>query len=68
MFWDWLNERVLVVECLTNQISTQLVQDRFPVRENMHLLSDSDIVNLLLKTNRGETEGLILLFLYFVVL
>ena len=56
------------MECLTNQISTQLVQDRFPVRENMHLLSDSDIVNLLLKTNGGETEGLILLFLYFVVL
>ena len=48
---------MLVVECLTNQISTQLVQDRFPVRENMHLLSDSDIVNLLLKTNGGRNRG-----------
>ena len=54
---------MLVVECLTNQISTQVVQDRFPVRENMYLLFDSDIVNLLLKTIEGETEGLILLFL-----
>ena len=29
-----------------------MVRDRFPERQNMNLLFDSDIVNLLLKTSR----------------
>ena len=47
---------------LTNQISFLTARDRLPVRENMNLLFNCDIVNLLLNTNGGETEGLILLF------
>ena len=34
-----------------------------PGRGEYNFLSDVDIVNLLLKNNGGETEGLILLFL-----
>ena len=34
----------------------------------MNVLYDSDIVNLLLKTKGGETEGLIMLMLQFGVL
>ena len=34
----------------------------------MNVLYDSDIVNLLLKTKLGETEGLIMLMLKFGVL
>ena len=40
----------------------------FPGRGEYDLLFDDDIVNLLLKSNGGETEGLILLFLLFGVL
>ena len=40
-----------------------MVRDRFAGEENLNLLFDSDIVNLLLKTNGGETEDLISLFL-----
>ena len=47
---------------LTNQISFLTARDRLPVRENMNLLFNCDIVNPLLKTNGGETEGLILFF------
>ena len=53
---------MFVAKWLTNQISTE---DRFPVRENMYLLFNSDIVNLLMG---GETEGVILLFLQCGVL
>ena len=48
---------------LTNQISFLTAQDRLPVGENINLLFNCDIVNPLLNTNGGETEGLILLFL-----
>ena len=41
----------------------------FPGRGEYDLLfDDDDIVNLLLKSNGGETEGFILLFLLFGVL
>ena len=43
--------------------SRWIVQDRFLERKYMYLLFNSDIVNLLLNTNGGKTEGLILLFL-----
>ena len=37
---------MLVVQWLTNQILTPVVQGRFAVRENMYLLFNSDTVNL----------------------
>ena len=43
-------------------------KDRFPRGSYIYLLFNPDVVNALLKTNGGETEGLILLFLYFGVL
>ena len=36
--------------------------------QNIYLLFNSDVVYFLLKTNGGETEGLVLLFLWFRVL
>ena len=36
--------------------------------QNIYLLFNSDVVYFLLKTNGGETEGLVLLFLWFQVL
>ena len=45
-----------------------VVGDRFLGGENMNLLFISGIVNLLLKTNGGEAEGIILLFELFGVL
>ena len=35
--------------------------------QNIYLLFNSDVVYFLLKTNGGETEGLVLLFLWFRV-
>ena len=37
-----------------NQISARVVQDRFPVGENMYLLFNPGIVNLQLKTKEGR--------------
>ena len=48
---------------LTLKSSTLVVRDRFPGRQNIYLFFNSDIVNFLLKTNGGETEIPILLFL-----
>ena len=61
-----MNKRGLVAHWLSNQISVQMIQDRFSVRENMYLIFSSDIVNLLLKTNAEETEGLII-FIFVLV-
>ena len=55
---------VLVNKTEINTICSRwIVQDRFLERKYMYLLFNSDIVNLLLNTNGGKTEGLILLFL-----
>ena len=62
MLYNNFTERVKVAKRLTNQISFLTSRDRLPVRENMNLLFSCDIVNFLLNTNGGETEGLILLF------
>ena len=43
-------------------------KDLFLQGSYIYLLFNPDVVNALLKTNRGETENLILLFLYFGVL
>ena len=43
-----------MAEQLTNHISTRVVQDRFPVGENMYLLFKSDI--FLLKTHGGRNR------------
>ena len=40
-----------------NQSSNPVVQDRFLGGENMNLLFNSDIVNLLLKTNEGREKA-----------
>ena len=45
-----------------------MIRVRFPQVLNIYLLLNSNIVNFVLKTNSGETENLILLFLYFGVL
>ena len=42
-------------------------RDYFPGGYDKYLLVNSDVVNFLLKTNGGETEGVILLLLYFGV-
>ena len=41
---------------LPNEISAPAGRDCFPGGENMYLLFNSDILNLLLKTNGGETK------------
>ena len=51
---------------LANLISVD--GDRFPGGQEVYLVFNSDIVNYLLKTTGGETEGLILLLLWFGVL
>ena len=61
-------ECVKVAKRLTNQITFLTASDRHPVRENLNLLFICDIVNLLLNTNGGETEGLILLFVVWSTL
>ena len=43
-------------------------KDLFLQGSYIDLLFNPDVVNALLKTNRGETKDLILLFLYFGVL
>ena len=48
------NECTLVASWLANQSSNSVVQDRSPGGEDMDLLFNSDIVNLLLKTNGGR--------------
>ena len=52
-----------MVSWLTSQSPTPTIQDRFPGREKMFCSSMFHILNLLLKSNGGETEGLMLLFL-----
>ena len=47
---------------LTSLSFNSVVRDRFLGEENMDLLFNSDIVNILLKTDGEEKEGLILLF------
>ena len=56
MFQDSLEECVLVVQWLTNQVLTPVVQGRFPVRENMYLLFNSDTVYLVWHINWREKQ------------
>ena len=44
-----------------------MVQDRFPGGENIDLLFNSDIVNFLLETNRGERQKAFFFSLFFFI-
>ena len=56
MFWDIFDEHVLMTKRWISQTSIQVIYDWFPVRGNMYLLFNCDIVNFLLKINGGEGE------------
>ena len=54
MFWDIFDEHVLVTKRWISLTSIQVIYDWFPVRGNMYLLFNCDIVNFLLKINGGK--------------
>ena len=56
MFLANFDECTLVTKWLASQSSNSAVQDHFLGGENMDLLSNSDIVNILLKTNVGRNR------------
>ena len=61
MLYMWNNDNGVVVNDTDFQWSNQSL---FPEWGALSLLFDVDIVNLPLKNNEGDTEGLMLLFLF----
>ena len=57
-----------MAEWLTNQSTAQVNEMWSPARESMFLLFNSDIVNLLLNTNRGDRRSNFVIFVVWYTL